>query len=119
MSRTFIFADEAGCFTFEKRPNVSRYFILVTVAMEDCRVGGALTELRRQLAWDEQPLGDYFHATTDKQIVRDAVYETICKHEFRVQATVMEKSKAMPRVRHTRPRFYSKRCSAPTFRLGV
>ncbi|MEX2167092.1 MAG: DUF3800 domain-containing protein [Methyloceanibacter sp.] len=106
MSRLFVFADEAGCFTFNREPNVSRYFILCTVVMDSCAVGTALLDLRRQLAWDGLELGEYFHATKDKQAVRDAVFAEIIKHPFTVQATIMEKSKAQPQVRETKPRFY-------------
>lgn len=106
MAQKFLFADEAGCFTFERRQNVSRYFILCTVAMEDETVATSLPKLRRKLAWEGAELGEYFHATTDKQAVRDAVFETILEHPFTVQATVMEKSKAQPQVRTTKPRFY-------------
>ena len=106
MGRVFIFADEAGCFTFEKKANVSKYFILNTVSMNSCAVGDALARLRRDLAWAQKPLGDYFHASTDKQEVRDAVFSEICKHDFLIQSTVMEKTKAQPQVRATKPRFY-------------
>ena len=106
MSRLYIFADEAGCMEFSRKPNVSRYFILTTVSMDSCKVGDALAELRREMAWRKEDLGDYFHATTDKQAVRNAVYDLICKHDFRVQATIMEKTKAQPQVRTSRPNFY-------------
>ena len=106
MPDKFIFADEAGCFTFNKEPNVSRYFILCTVTMANCDVATDLLALRRQLAWDGEELGEYFHATTDKQSVRDAVYETIMKHDFSIQATIMEKTKAQPQTRETKPKFY-------------
>ena len=102
----YIFADEAGCFTFERRQNVSRYFILCTVTMGDCRAGEALHALRRRLLWKHEDLGDYFHCTTDKQVVRDAVYEAILACPFKVQATICEKSKAQPQVRQTKSRFY-------------
>lgn len=101
-----LFADEAGDFTFETRQNVSKYFILCTVAMEDDAVSSDLIKLRRELAWKGAELGDYFHATTDKQAVRNAVFETILAHPFTVQATIMEKRKAQPQVRETRPIFY-------------
>jgi len=94
MPNKFLFADEAGDFTFNRRPNVSKYFILCTVAMEDATVAASLLTLRRQLAWDGADLGEYFHATRDRQAVRDAVFETILHHAFTVQITVMEKSKA-------------------------
>lgn len=107
MSRKFIFADEAGDFTFERRPNVSRYFILCTIAMEDdAALAAAILQHRRNLAWEGSQLGDYFHASTDKQAVRDSFYETLLKHPFTVQATIMEKSKAQPHVRESKPRFY-------------
>lgn len=106
MPNKYMFADEAGCFTFERKQNVSRYFILCTVAMEDETVATSLLKLRRQLAWEGAELGDYFHATTDKQKVRDAVFATILQHPFTVQATIMEKSKAQEHVRRSKPRFY-------------
>lgn len=106
MSRLFIFADEAGCFTFNRERNVSRYFTLCTILMDNCAVGTALSDLRRKLAWDGFELGDYFHATTDKQAVRDEVYCAIADHPFSIQATIMEKSKAQPQVRISKPRFY-------------
>lgn len=102
----FLFADEAGDFTFEKKQNASRYFILCTVAMEDETVATSLLKLRRKLAWEGAELGEYFHATTDKQAVRDAVFATILEHPFTVQATIMEKTKAQPQVSETRSRFY-------------
>jgi len=106
MPNKFIFADEAGCFGFDRKPNVSRYFILCTVVMENCGVGTELLALRRKLAWEGKELGEYFHACTDAQVVRDAVFDTIGQSHFTVQATIMEKSKAQPQIRATRPRFY-------------
>ncbi len=106
MPNKFVFADEAGCFTFAKEPNVSKYFILCTVVMDDCDVATELLNLRRRLAWDGYELGEYFHATTDKQAVRDEVYKVITAAKFTVQATIMEKTKAQPHVRTTKPVFY-------------
>ena len=106
MATHFIFSDETGDFTFTRKPNVSKYFILCTVCMPDCEVRNDLIDLRQELVWQDAPLGDYFHASTDKQEIRDAVFETICKHEFTIQATIMEKSKAQPQIRIDRPFFY-------------
>jgi len=105
MPNRFFFADEAGCFAFQ-RERASKYFILCTVCMDDCGVGAALQALRRDLAWKGEDLGDYFHASEDKQAVRDAVYSTILQHQFTVQATLLEKSKAYPRVCQDKPTFY-------------
>lgn len=106
MPNKFIFADEAGCFTFNREQNVSKNFILCTVVMDDCAVGTELLTLRRKLAWDGAELGDYFHATTDAQAVRDEVFKVITRFPFTIQATIMEKSKAYPRVKVDKPRFY-------------
>ncbi|WP_430444072.1 DUF3800 domain-containing protein [Sphingorhabdus contaminans] len=106
MPDKFLFADEAGCFTFNRGKNVSKYFILCTVSMDDCSLASDLLDLRRELAWNEKPLGEYFHASEDKQDIRDAVFETILKKPFNVQATIMEKSKAQPHVCASKERFY-------------
>lgn len=99
MPNKYIFADEAGCCTFTRAPNVSRYFTICTVVMDNCDVGTALLALRRRLAWEEYELGEYFHASEDKQAVRDEVFKVLAQHDFKIQATLMEKSKAQPQVR--------------------
>jgi hypothetical protein len=106
MTDTFLFADEAGCFSFNRQPNVSRYFILCSVTMASCELASDLIHLRHDLAWRDEPLGDYFHATTDQQSVRDAVFEAILQRPFHVHATIMEKSKAQQHIRAERPTFY-------------
>ena len=106
MAKKYIFSDEAGCFTFRRAPNISKYFIVCTLTTGSCDVGHSLLNLRRKLVWDGAPLGNYFHASTDKQIVRDAVFEEICKHPFFIQATIMEKSKARPQVSISKDRVY-------------
>jgi uncharacterized protein DUF3800 len=106
MPNKFIFADEAGCFTFNREPNVSRYFILCTITMDECAVGTDLFDLRRRLAWEDFELGEYFHASSDRQAVRDEVFKTIVERPFSIQATIMEKAKAQPQVRASKSRFY-------------
>jgi hypothetical protein len=106
MPRLYVFADEAGCFEFSKKQNVSKYFILCTISMASCDLSHSLLDLRRRLIWEQHPVGDYFHATTDKQAVRDAVYDVLMGHDFKIHATIMEKSKAQPQVRASRPTFY-------------
>lgn len=51
-------------------------------------------------------MGDYFHCTTDRQEIRDEVYNLIRNHDFTVDATILEKSKAQPQTRTTEERFY-------------
>jgi len=102
----YLFADEAGCFTFNRNHNVSRYFILCSVTVTDLSLIDALSRLRHKPLWDGLPVGDYFHATTDAQAVRDSVYGELIKHDFAVQATVCEKAKAEPQVTVSKGRFY-------------
>jgi hypothetical protein len=106
MVERYLFSDEAGCFTFSRAPNVSRYFIICTVTMSDLACCGGLYALRRKLVWEKAPLGDYFHATEDAQSVRDRVFEELMKYDFEIQATICEKAKAQPQVRVSRARFY-------------
>lgn len=102
----FLFSDEAGDFTFNRNPNVSRYFIICTVTTDTLGLAEALTRLRHDLLREGIPVGDCFHATSDSQVVRDRVYALLVQHDFRVQATICEKSKAQPHIRADKARFY-------------
>lgn len=107
MPRLYVFADEAGDFNFARTPNASRYFVICTVVLAACEIGHQLLDLRRRLLWEKVPIKDEgFHASEDKQVVRDEVFELLATANLRIQATVMEKSKAQPQVRPTRERFY-------------
>ena len=105
----YCFADEAGNFDF--RPptasrNASRFFVLTTVTMNSCAVGDALLELRRSLAIQGRHDPSHFHAAEDSQGVRDAVFDVLARHDFRVDATVFEKCKAYPSVKDNERYFY-------------
>lgn len=106
MTKLYLFADEAGCFNFSRGPNISRYYVVCTVVMPSCEIGAKLLDLRRQMVWNNDPLSDYFHATTDKQQVRDAVYKLITTADFTIQATIMEKSKAQSHIKASEEIFY-------------
>ncbi|WP_157096228.1 DUF3800 domain-containing protein [Methylosinus sp. R-45379] len=106
MTKLFLFADEAGDFTFNRNQNVSIFYIICTVTMRDCGIGHSLLKLRRDLAWDKVEIGDYFHASTDRQAVRDHVFNVISACDFDIHATIMEKPKAQPQVRATEQTFY-------------
>lgn len=106
MARLFIFADECGNFDFSHGPDASKYFILATVTATDCAVGRALLDLRRELAWEGLGLGTEFHASTDTQAIRDRVFATIAPFDFRIDATILEKEKAVPSLRASDEQFY-------------
>jgi hypothetical protein len=104
--RRYVFADEAGEFNFSRHARASRYFILCTVTIDDCALGEKLLRLRKELVWNGFPVGDYFHASEDRQPVRDEVFKLLQAEPITVEATILEKSKAQPQVRRTEHRFY-------------
>lgn len=98
----YVFADEAGNFDFSDGSSATRYFILCTIAADDCGVGDALLKLRRDLGWKGIHLDRVFHATEDPQNVRDEVFGLLADMEFRIDATILEKRKAEPHLRNDR-----------------
>ena len=107
MLHHYVFADEAGCFTFKIKPGASRYFILCTLATADCSISNDLLQLRREL-WEAGECDrDKLHATTDAQSTRDKVFEILAgQNNVRIDATIFEKSKAQPQTRTSEPQFY-------------
>ena len=106
MSRAYIFSDEAGCLTFKKDNNVSRYFIVCTIMLPDCAIGDRLLSLRRDMVWRELPVEEEFHATEDRQIIRDEVFDYISTQDFRIDATLLDKPKAQPHIAKDKHTFY-------------
>jgi hypothetical protein len=106
MRRIYVFADESGNFDFSRQHGATKYFILCTLTAGDCRLGDELLKLRRELAWRGVGLNTEFHATTDTQAIRDEVFKVLQQHQFRVDATILEKAKAKPSIRPTDERFY-------------
>lgn len=106
MPNKFVFADEAGCFTFKNQKGASRYFTLCTLTTADCSLSNDLLALRRELVLSGDEGRDKLHATSDKQDVRDRVFAMMAGHEFRVDVTLLEKRKAQPQTRVDEPTFY-------------
>jgi Protein of unknown function (DUF3800) len=106
MSRVHVFGDEAGDLVFKPAGNgISKHFIIGTVTMDDCSISDELIALRREFAWNGLQL-DEFHATEDKQRVRDRVFDIIAQHDLRFDATIYEKRKAYPHTRADPLYFY-------------
>lgn len=80
--------------------------MVCTVSITDCAIGDQLLALRRDLAFRNMPVSHQFHASEDKQAVRDEVFNLISSFDFRVDATLLDKPKAMPRIRETEDNFY-------------
>jgi len=106
MPNPLIFADEAGNFDFSRKPGATRYFILTTVVLWSPQVALDLTALRWKLAAHEYTVEGAFHAATDRQAVRDRVFEMLSAHEFRIDATILEKCKTYPKYHHDPVAFY-------------
>lgn len=96
MARVHVFSDEAGNFDFKAAPGATRYFILGTVTIRDLQLGTQLQDLRRELAWQGVGLESSFHATEDKQFVRDQVFGLLASADFRFDSIILEKRKTIP-----------------------
>ncbi len=101
-----VFVDEAGNLDFSSRG--SRFFILTSVMLDQCGMGNDPLQLRRDLTRQGWDLSRGFHATEDKQRVRDAVFQLINDHDFRIDATIFEKAMTIPNVRENSVAFYKR-----------
>jgi hypothetical protein len=104
LGEAYVFGDESGQLDFNLK--TSRYFILTTILVADCRVFDQLLALRRRLAWEGLPCHPEFHATDEQQSIRDRVFEVLGRLDFRIDATIFEKRKARPDLYTTADRFY-------------
>ncbi len=104
--RTYLYADGSGNFDFSLNDGASRYFMLTTVSLNSHAIVADLLDLRRELAWEGVDLPQGFHAVNNKRSVRARVFEILSKHDFRVDATILEKRKVDPIIRQTDPIFY-------------
>ncbi|MCY0878973.1 MAG: DUF3800 domain-containing protein [Firmicutes bacterium] len=102
----YVFADEAGNFDFSVQQGASRYFILTTVTLQTVDVLWDLVRLRWQLGWEDITLDGAFHASTDRQDVRNRVYDTLVQWSLRIDATILEKRKALPKFHDDPLAFY-------------
>jgi hypothetical protein len=106
LAHVYLFADEAGDFAFNARG--SRYFIIGSVTLEDCAIGSDLLDLRRRLTMQGRVHQGFaeFHAAEDRQEIRDLVFSLLGAHDFRVDATILDKTKTLPRLAQDHLRFY-------------
>jgi hypothetical protein len=106
MATFYVFADEAGDFVFKRKKGASTYFILCTVSAPVWTVSDRLLHVRRRLSLEGDPERDKLHATSDLQEVHNEVFAIIAEEDFRIDATILEKSKAQPQTRVSQHRFY-------------
>jgi len=107
MSRLHLFADESGNFDFSRGSGATRYFILTAVALGECSIiNMQLQALRHQMAWEGIDHPGPFHANHDPYPVRDRVFQILATHDFHIHALILEKAKALPRIRMSEETFY-------------
>ncbi len=101
----YIFLDEAGDFDFS--PSGSKYFMMASVTRE--RPFGDYSEfVNLKYGLVEQGMDiEYFHASEDRQAVRDQVFDIIQRNltGMRIDAVIVEKRKTGPGLREA-TRFY-------------
>lgn len=106
----FVFFDESGNFDFS--PNGTRYWSLGALCTFHPAEGReAFLDLSYALA-DEGLGQECFHATEDKQAVRNRVFELIMKlpRNFKIHFATAEKRKVPPSLRSNDVEFYSYMC---------
>lgn len=113
MARKYLFADESGNFDFRdhaRNQGATRYFAVGTLLISGDDAVQALRSdllaLRDTLARNGNPHHGPFHCTEDPQDVRDAVFDVLQNHDFKVDVTILEKAKAQPQTRTSNPVFY-------------
>lgn len=96
-----IFIDESGNFDFSEKG--TKYFLLTAVSTTGCHdLFSDFFQLKHRLAGEGLGLEE-FHATEDRQSVRDQVYGLIerhCLHRcLSIDAVIVQKGKATPELR--------------------
>jgi hypothetical protein len=106
MPNLFVFADEAGDFTFKETKGASKYFMICTLSADSCKMSSDLLAIRRDINMSGEADYEKLHATSDKQATRDAVFDILEAHDFRIDVTILEKKKAQPQTRTDDQTFY-------------
>lgn len=94
MRTLFIFIDESGNFDFS--PRGTKYFILSAVSTLNPLGKEKLEEIKYDLMKNGTNL-EYFHATEDKQVVRNKVYSFIENlKDIEIDSVIAQKNKTNP-----------------------
>ncbi|HZF12626.1 MAG TPA: DUF3800 domain-containing protein [Thermoanaerobaculia bacterium] len=101
MASLNIFIDESGNFDFSVRG--TKYFLLTAVSTTGCAdLFSEFFELKHRLAASGLELEE-FHATENKQAVRDEMYKMIerhCEHQcLTIDSVIAQKNKTNPSIR--------------------
>ena len=94
MRTLFIFIDESGNFDFS--PKGTKYFVLSAIGTLNPLGKEKLEEIKYDLMKNGTDL-EYFHATEDKQVVRNQVYNFIENLEnIEIDSVIVQKNKTNP-----------------------
>ncbi len=108
MAILYTFIDESGNLDFSA--SGTKYFILTGFSTFDPNsLATDFYRLKHDLLSNGHEL-EYFHATEDRQTVRDEVFEKLSHHTFDIDAVVIEKAKIYTSLRRLEY-FYPKICS--------
>ena len=102
----YIFLDEGGNFDFSK--SGTKYFVLTALSKQrPFRAYRSLNELKYDLVEKGNDI-EYFHASEDRQAVRNAVFQIITTRlkEVCLDSLIIEKRKTAPFL-HNQEKFYS------------
>lgn len=104
----FIFLDESGNFDFS--PSGTKYYTFTALSV--VRPFGAVHELidLKHDFWESNLNLEYFHASEDRQVVRNSVIEIINTklRNARIDCHIVEKRKTNPILQHDHGLFYIK-----------
>lgn len=105
MGTVYIFLDESGNFDFS--PTGTKYLVLgCVVYRRSCPLYAEMMDLRYDLMEEGYDI-ERFHATSDRQEIRDRVFDVIGRHlgDIAIHSLIVEKAKTAPSL-HEMPRFY-------------
>lgn len=98
-NRLYVFLDEAGDFNFSA--SGTKHFILTSVtSVRPFGWDTSLLNLKYNLLEHGENI-EYFHASEDRQIIRDQVFSVTVSHlsEFTLDCLIVEKRKTAPTLR--------------------
>ena len=101
-----IYIDESGNLDFSRNRGATQYFIITSVAVKGNSLENDLRRLHRRLTQSGYPLPDGFHAAEQEQAIRDAVFSVLQANELRIDATIFDKPKILPRYTQDKRQFY-------------
>lgn len=105
LPRLEVWGDESGNLDFDPATG-SKYFVVSTMTVADPHLTTGMLDLRRQLDRRGFELPDGFHATEDKQAVRDAVFQLLAQVVVRADFTYYTKANVYSRIQTDLDYFY-------------